>query len=132
ISEKWQKYSGAEISFLTQEYLQSKFPRATKPALAVNAAWLPTEESMGILSSLRPDQALYWGQILLSTAIQPEDKNLSFASERNQIQLDREPVLVQKSWKIFQYNAAEIRKDSALITKGRVSQPVGDPHTVVY
>lgn len=132
ISEKWQKYSGAEISFLTQEYLQSKFPRATKPALAVNAAWLPTEESMGILSSLRPDQALYWGKILLATAIQPEDKNLSFASERNQIQLDREPVLVQKTWKIFQYNAAEIRKDFALITKGRVSQPVGDPHTIVY
>jgi UDP-N-acetylglucosamine diphosphorylase/glucosamine-1-phosphate N-acetyltransferase len=132
ISEKWQKYSGAEISFLTQEYLQSKFPRATKPALAVNAAWLPTEESMDILSSLRPDQALYWGKILLATAIQPEDKNLSFASEQNQIQLDREPVLVQKTWNIFQYNAAEIRKDFALITKGRVSQPVGDPHTIVY
>jgi NDP-sugar pyrophosphorylase family protein len=39
---------------------------------------------------------------------------------------------IQKSWHIFQVNAAEIRKDYELITSGRRSEPLEDPHTIVY
>lgn len=132
IAEKWEKYSAAEVSFLTQEYLQKKFPRSPRPALAVNGAWLPEADSVAILETLKPNQALYWGKVLLATHIGAADKNLAFAADRESVQLDREPVLVQKTWHIFQYNAAEIRKDFALLTKGRTSQPIGDPHTVLY
>ena len=132
ISEKWQKYSAAEISFLTQEYLQSKFPKKNQPALAINGAWLPETNSVDLLQKLKPNQALYWGKTLLATHIGETEKNLFSASEKEVVQLDREPVLIQKPWNIFQFNAAEIRKDFSLLTKGRVSQPVGDPHTVVY
>lgn len=132
ISEKWQKYTDAQVSFLTQDYLQKKFPRSQGPALAINGAWLPELDSLEILKKLEPNQALYWGKTLLATFIGETEKNLAFASEREIVHLDKEPVLVQKTWNIFQFNAAEIRKDFALITKGRVSQPVGDAHTVVY
>ncbi|WP_026968594.1 GlmU family protein [Algoriphagus terrigena] len=132
ISEKWQKYTNAEVSFLTQDYLQKKFPRTTQPALAVNGAWLPETESFEILKKLKPNQALYWGKQLLATYIGGTEKNLAFVSEREAIQLDKEPILVQKPWNIFQLNAAEIRKDFTLITKGRISQPITDPHTIVY
>ncbi|GAA0880734.1 GlmU family protein [Algoriphagus jejuensis] len=132
ISEKWQKYTSAEVSFLTQEYLQKKFSRTAKPALAVNGAWLPEVDTFEILKNIKPNQALYWGKLLLATYIGETEKNLSFAADRESIQLDKEPVLVQKTWNIFQFNAAEIRKDFALITKGRVSQPIDDPHTRVY
>ncbi|MBN7811350.1 GlmU family protein [Algoriphagus sp. H41] len=132
ISEKWQKYSGSAVSFLTQEYLQKKFPRNDTPAMAVNGAWLPDTDSVAILQDLKPNQALYWGKVLLAAYIGETEKNLAFASEREAIQLGKEPVLVQKTWNIFQYNASEIKKDFALITKGRTSQPIDDPHTRVY
>jgi UDP-N-acetylglucosamine diphosphorylase/glucosamine-1-phosphate N-acetyltransferase len=132
ISEKWQKYTSTEVSFLTQEYLQAKFPRNIEPALAINGAWLPDDFSFSILKKIGPNQALFWGKTLLAAYIGETEKHLGFASDREVVQIENEPTLVQKSWNIFQFNAAEIIKDFALLTKGRKSQPVGDPHTIVY
>ena len=46
ISEKWEKRSGKSVSFLTQDYLQKKFPRAEGHLLGINGAWLPDEKSI--------------------------------------------------------------------------------------
>jgi UDP-N-acetylglucosamine diphosphorylase/glucosamine-1-phosphate N-acetyltransferase len=132
ISEKWEKVSGAEISYLTQEYLQKKFTRYQGKALAVNGAWLPEENSIEVLNNLKEDQALFYGKTLLATYIGETEKNLSFSSDKEVIEVDLEPVLLQKTWNIFQFNASEIRKDFLKITKGRVSQSISDPHTIVY
>lgn len=132
ISQKWNKHAGAKISFLTQDYLQAKFPRNTEKALAVNGSWLPDAEALQALNSLKEDEALYFGKVFLAGYIGETEKNLSFAAERRPVQLSSEPVLLQKTWQIFQYNGSEIRKDFSLLTKGRTSQPVGDPHTIVY
>lgn len=132
VSEKWNKLTGAKISFLTQDYLQKKFPRNTERALAINGSWLPDDEALQALDSLKQDQALYFGKIFLAGYIGETEKNLSFAAERIPVQLPYEPVLLQKTWQIFQFNGSEIRKDYSLLTKGRISQPVNDPHTIVY
>lgn len=132
ISEKWNKLTGAQISFLTQDYLQKKFPRNQNKALAVNGSWLPDAGALQALNSLKEDQALYFGKVFLAGYIGETEKNLSFVSERNQVQLSYEPVLLQKTWQIFQFNGSEIRKDYSLLTNGRASQPVNDPHTIVY
>ncbi|WP_111671527.1 GlmU family protein [Algoriphagus litoralis] len=132
ISEKWHKYANMEVSYLTQEYLQAKFPRNSAPAMAVNGAWLPDPESIGRLKKLKPNQALFWGKILLATYIGETEKNLSFVSDREAIHLDTDPALIQKTWNIFQLNASELKKDYALLTRGRESQPLSDPHTVCY
>lgn len=132
ISEKWAKRTGLAVSFLTQDYLQKKFDRASKPALAINGAWLPTNEVNQVLQKLEKNQALYFGKILLAVHIGEQDKNLDFAKEKEIIQLDFEPVLLQKTWNIFEYNGSEIKKDFELITSGRVSAAITDPHTRVY
>ncbi|SDA63340.1 UDP-N-acetylglucosamine diphosphorylase/glucosamine-1-phosphate N-acetyltransferase [Algoriphagus alkaliphilus] len=132
ISEKWHKYTSAEVFYLTQEYLQTKFPRNTEPALAINGAWLPEDFSFTILRKLGPNQALFWGKTLLATYIGETEKNLGFAMDKDVIQIEKEPTLIQKSWNIFQFNASEIKKDFALLTTGRTSQPINDPHTILY
>jgi UDP-N-acetylglucosamine diphosphorylase/glucosamine-1-phosphate N-acetyltransferase len=132
ISQKWAKRTGLAVSFLTQDYLQKKFARASKPALAINGAWLPTNEVNQVLQKLEKNQALYFGKILLAVHIGEQDKNLDFAKEKEIIQLDFEPVLLQKTWNIFEYNGSEIKKDFELITSGRVSAAITDPHTRVY
>ncbi len=132
ISEKWHKYTSAEVFYLTQEYLQTKFPRNTEQALAINGAWLPEDFSFTILRKLGPNQALFWGKTLLATYIGETEKNLGFAMDKEIIQIEKEPTLIQKSWNIFQFNASEIKKDFALLTTGRTSQPINDPHTILY
>jgi UDP-N-acetylglucosamine diphosphorylase/glucosamine-1-phosphate N-acetyltransferase len=132
ISEKWHMYANMEVSYLTQEYLQAKFPRNSAPAIAVNGAWLPDTRSLDQLKKLKPNQALFCGKMLLASYIGETEKNLSFVSDREIVQLDSEPSLILKTWNIFQLNASELKKDFALLTKGRKSQPIGDPHTIVY
>jgi len=132
ISEKWEKITGRSTSFLTQDYLENKFPRAKGNSVAVNGAWLPDANSSALISSLKEGQALYFGKTLLASYIAETEKNLSGIKEKEQIQLETEPTLLLKTWNIFQFNGAEIRKDFALITKGRASEPLTDPFTKVY
>ncbi len=132
ISEKWEKYSGKTVSYLTQDYLQKKFPRADGGLLAVNGAWLPDSNSIEILQNLGENQSLYSGKTLLASYIGETEKNLSLAAEKEIVQIETEPDMLLKTWNIFQFNGAEIRKDFELITKGRKSEKLKDPYTQVY
>ncbi len=132
IAEKWAMHTGKSVSYLTQDYLQQKFTRARGTAFAINGAWLPDENSVKALTALGQNEALFSGKTLLAAYIGETEKNLDKAKELIQVQLDHEPVLLLKTWNIFQFNGAEIKKDFALITKGRVSQPLNDPYTKVY
>ncbi|EAZ80287.2 GlmU family protein [Algoriphagus machipongonensis] len=132
ISEKWQAYSKAEVSYFTQKYLQDKFPRSSGDHLAVNGAWLPGEKEVALLSSLKKNQSLYFGKILLASHISSEEKKLDSAKEKEVVQIDFEPMLLQKTWNIFQFNGAQIISDYHIITHGRVSEKLSDPFTKVY
>lgn len=132
ISEKWEKITGATVSFLTQEYLQKKYPRKSGKSLAVNGAWLPDSKSLEVLKSLSANQALYFGKTLIATYIGENERNLSAVKEKEIVQIDSEPQLLLKTWNIFQFNGAEIKKDFDLITKGRKSAKLTDPHTKLY
>lgn len=132
VSEKWEKYSGAEVSYWTQEYLQNLFPRGEQPGIAINGSWLPDTNSWQQVTALKENEALFFGKTLLATACGGQEKSFAFASEKKIIQAVHEPILLQKTWHIFQFNAAEIRKDFILLTAGRNSQPIKDPHTRCY
>ncbi|WP_026946898.1 GlmU family protein [Algoriphagus marincola] len=132
ISEKWEKFSGFTPSFLTQDYLQDLFPRQSGAHLAVNGALIPTPELWEELGKLGDGQALYFGKTLVASYIGETEKNLSHISKKQAVQLNFEPVMIQKSWEIFQFNGREIRRDFELMTKDRRSQVITDPHTKVY
>ena len=132
ISEKWKKISGATVSYLTQDYLQSKFPRKAGKALAINGAWLPDSKSLEVLKPLTSNQALYFGKTLIATYIGETEKNLGAVKSKEIVQMDAEPTLLLKTWNIFQFNGNEIKKDFDLITKGRKSAKLTDPHTKLY
>jgi UDP-N-acetylglucosamine diphosphorylase/glucosamine-1-phosphate N-acetyltransferase len=132
ISEKWEKFSGVKASFLTQDYLQRKFTRPTGKSLAINGAWIPDAAAWHAVSSLQEDEALFYGKTLLAGYLEESDKTLSAAPDKKHLHYPGDPLLLQKTWQIFQYNGSEIRKDFALITSGRISQKIQDPHTVIY
>lgn len=132
ISEKWELISGKPVSFLTQDYLQDRFPRNKGVHLAVNASLLPTGETVLFLKKLKKDQSLYHGKTLIATYIGETEKNLSKASSKEIVQIPKEPQLLQNPWDIFSLNGQEIISDFERITSGRKSQTLTDPYTQTY
>ena len=86
VSEKWEKYSGASISFWTQDYLQKVYPRTADQSIAINGSWLPDSDSWPQICALKEDESLFFGKTLLATACGPQEKSLGFASEKKIIQ----------------------------------------------
>jgi UDP-N-acetylglucosamine diphosphorylase/glucosamine-1-phosphate N-acetyltransferase len=120
ISEKWQKYS-FEVGFETQEYLSKKFPSLTA-TIKVNGALCPNASLVEAIKSLNSNEQLVAGETVL--AINGSgSKSVNFHGEFR---------MIHQPWEIFQFNREQIEADFKLITTGRKSQPITDPHTIVY
>jgi len=133
ISEKWEMYSGLKPGFLTQKYLSKKFQFENRPALLVNGALCPDAELWKTIQTLKPNQSLWYNQTLLAIfSDKPIDFHMDDSKETELIMMTGSITIIQKSWNIFEFNGSEIRKDFDLITKGRISESILDPHTIAY
>lgn len=131
IAEKWEKRLNITASFLTDSYLQKKFPLT--PAhdnLFINAAWCPDDQAAESVKALKSKEILIQNNIIL--AWRSEDLSLPDLSTSSSLIFSGSVTLIDQVWKIFQHNAAQIRVDYALITAGRKSAGVQDKHTIVY
>lgn len=128
IDEKWEKWLGAKPSFKTAEYLAGKYPlKNTSDNLLVNGAVCPDQKLADTIRSLPEGFFLVHGQLLLA-ARNPEGD----MKPGNTIEYPDPFTLIDRPWKIFRENGAQIRKDYDLITKGRSSAAITDPYTRVY
>ncbi|MBD2722957.1 GlmU family protein [Hymenobacter armeniacus] len=137
LAEKWQCRLGVEaVGYLTQPYLQAKFPAGDVrgAALIVNGAVCPDDLLARQVQALLPGQALYCDELLVAAHV--ADASLVAELIQDGIPETRqvaEPVtVIDRPWQLFLRNGVEIRRDFALLTQGRTSQPVGDAHTIVY
>ena len=136
IAEKWQQRLGAGgVGYLTEGYLQAKFPagQMTGPALAINGAVCPDDLLIKQVEALKPGEGLYDGEVLVAaclTAAAPLPEVLAMRLTR--VEIAEKATIIARPWHLFLQNGAEIRRDFALLTHGRTSQPIGDAHTIVY
>ncbi|MGY6522851.1 MAG: GlmU family protein [Mongoliitalea sp.] len=133
ISEKWQRYLGGEVSYLTQDYLQTKFPIVGAQDLWINGALCPDENVVTAIRGLKTGEVLLYQQTILA-AKTSKQKAFSIEQVKNfqSVPYEHSCTLVQKNWHIFQHNGVQIKQDFTLITKGRASAAIEDKHTVVY
>jgi UDP-N-acetylglucosamine diphosphorylase/glucosamine-1-phosphate N-acetyltransferase len=137
LAEKWQLRLGVPaVGYLTQPYLQAKFPagEVTGPALVINGAVCPDDSLVRQVQALGAGQGLYCDEVLvaahLADASQIAELIQDGLGEQKQV---AEPVtVISRPWHLFLRNGTEIRRDFALLTQGRISQPVNDVHTIVY
>ncbi|MGI4872540.1 MAG: GlmU family protein [Janthinobacterium lividum] len=137
IAEKWQHRLGSPtLGYLTQPYLQAKFPAGdvSGPALVVNGAVCPDELLVRQVQALAPGQGLYCGDILVAAHLADASQVAELVQDglREQVEVAEPVVVIDRPWQLFLRNGVEIRRDFALLTQGRTSQPVGDAHTIVY
>ena len=131
IHEKWEKRLGTTASFLTEPYLQKKFP--AKPALDnlfINAAWCPDEKAVEQVKALMQGETLIHNEMIL--AWRSAEMSLPDLGKKTPRAFEGEIILINQVWKIFQYNAAQLKLDFALITAGRKSAGIQDKHTIIY
>jgi UDP-N-acetylglucosamine diphosphorylase/glucosamine-1-phosphate N-acetyltransferase len=137
LAEKWQRRLGAPtVGYLTQPYLQAKFPagEVAGPALVVNGAVCPDELLVRQVQALAPGQGLYCDDVLVAAHLADASQVAELIQDglREQKQVTEPVTVISRPWQLFLSNGAEIRRDFALLTQGRTSQPVDDAHTIVY
>ena len=140
IAEKWQRHLGAPtVGYLTQPYLQAKFPvcadgHVTGPALVINGAVCPDTVLVKQVLALQPGQGLYDGELLVAAHLADAALVVELVQDglKEEKQVAEPVTVIDRPWQLFLRNGVEIRRDFALLTAGRTSQPVGDAHTIVY
>ncbi len=126
ISEKWNRYLETECSFLTENYLQEKFPvKIASDNLLINGALLPEEDLVEQIKKLKFNQFLTFEETILAARVKENDLESFFSGEMDSytnIEYDLEVNLLKHPWEIFKLNGEEMEADFDLITKGRTSQ----------
>lgn len=144
IKEKWEKWLHAEYSYLTDEYLSIKYPiQKSKENLYLNGCILPDSKLVEAILSIKKNQFLlidnlpiaFYGNIdsveeLSSTDLIDSLEKVTFfpASSAGKYEL----TTVQNVYDIFSQNESANRTDFKLLTSGRKSHEIEDPHTICY
>ena len=129
ISEKWcTRLNQSHFGYDTEDYLKDVFPKISTDfqTLWINATLLPSEELVQAIEALGSHEALLQKDMLL--AFKGESRETIVNKKTFEAQIDR----IQYPWDIFLQNGREIKRDYALLTSGRNSQPLNDPHTRTY
>ncbi|GAB3549416.1 GlmU family protein [Spirosoma fluminis] len=136
LAEKWAHLLNTTPSYLTEPYLQAKFPQQTgDDNLYINGAVCPTPALVDRINALLLGESLITpaGSLLALRT----DKTASEASQladlpQHTAAFGEDLTLVRNLWDIFVQNGDQIRADFARLTAGRQSQPITDPFTRCY
>ena len=138
ITEKWQHFFKDSVSHLTEDYLQKKFPSQDGAGnnVYVNGAVCPDVPLVVKIRSLEPGKALFKQNTLIAFHADSHyftSLNELYSHEfAKRSEYSGEVNFIKELWHIFQFNGQQIRLDFDLISSGRKSQPIVDPHTVCY
>ncbi len=130
IIEKWNFFLKTDCSFLTEAYLQEKFPPTIKEQnLLINGALLPDEDIAEQILLLNNREAITKDNELLAINLQKSDL-LDFFSgkleEYSNKEYDAEINIINNTWDIFSKNDEEIESDFEILTLGKKSQEISE------
>lgn len=130
IAEKWQKYLNADHGFITQDYLAVKFPALNNAELYINGSVCPDEALTETILSLKT------GEVLTKDGIHIASRPLLgevFDSELHKRfdvkEYTGDFIRVSVPEDIFRNNDVELRKDFALLTRGKKSVKLSSTNT---
>ena len=131
IKEKWDTHFSKPASWLTQDYLQEKFPlNTTRDNLLINGAICPDGELVKAVQGLKMGERLVKG--VWTVAARMEDVRSFGDATFTATEYPGSITVIDYVWRIFQHNGEQIRSDFELITRGRKSNAIKDPHTKTY
>lgn len=138
LREKWERMLRASVSYITQEYLQEKYPiRIEAENLIVNAGILPNETLCRRIEQMGANEAILLnGELLAARLDEAQFEALIEDEEVRELQgreVDASIPLQQvtRLWELTRLNQQAIADDFALLTQGRKSAPVSPTNQVL-
>jgi len=137
IIEKWKLWLPGDYSFLTEAYLQRKFPQQkSSKTLYINGNVLPSQDLLDQLSALNDKQFLHREQVPIAVFGDFDDpEELTYENLKKhlqEIEVSSDVVQVNHVCDIFSKNRLALINDFQLLTQDRKSAAIDDPHTIVY
>lgn len=138
IREKWELILETKASYITQDYLQKKFPiHIAEENLVINGALLPSKKLVELFTQLEKNQAVIYNEELLAARLDgkqfaylEDDLPISELSGYD-ISDDKSIQLVDELWKIYTLNGQEIENDYDLVTSNRKTQAISHSNTII-
>ncbi len=138
LREKWERRLRGAASYITQEYLQEKYPiRIEDENLIINGGVLATPALCKRINELGLNEALLAdGELIAARLNEAQFESLIEEEEVNELQgqeLDESIPLVQISqlWQLVRLNEQALVEDFALLTTGKNSKPVSDTNRII-
>ncbi len=135
ISEKWEKHLDSTVSFLTENYLQEKFPlKVGNDNFLINGSVLPNQELITEILSLPEDTSLMHGENVIAIHLTAENlKHFrpGVAPNLKSLVIKSPFVKTNNTWDIFGNNKQSIIDDFNLLTNKRVSAKISPTNQVL-
>ena len=125
-AERWEKLLDIrEKRYITEEYLEVKYPRyEKKESLLIVPNFLPTEKVLDQIKNLQFGEALVYENELLVAKINLENFGLHQIEKMTDI--EEELTVFKHPTDLFSFNEKTINFDFDLLTNGRISQPLSE------
>lgn len=135
LAEKWQHDLPGTYSYLTDPYLQGKFPAGPGPddSLYINGSVIPAPEIVSAIRNLGRNEALYSTseQLIALRSSDPWKPGHTPEAFSHRV-YENELRQVSKKWHINRLNGPEISADLERIAPQTSFLPVSDPFTICY
>ena len=135
IAEKWAKRFKTEHSFLTEGYLQKKFPfKVSEINILINGSICPDEGLMEALDKLNEGETLLSGAFVIAIKLNrtnAETFKVNLIEKYVGVEYSKSFTKIQFPENIFSFNDLEIRKDFDLITAGRHSEKLSSTNILL-
>jgi UDP-N-acetylglucosamine diphosphorylase/glucosamine-1-phosphate N-acetyltransferase len=130
IAEKWQKHLNAEYGFITQAYLSVKYASANDALFYINGSVCPDDALAEAVSSLKTGEVLTKDGLHIASKLMPGETFHADLYKRFDVkEYTHDFVCIRVPEDIFRNNDTELRKDFALLTKGRTSIKLSGTNT---
>ena len=130
IREKWELYLGVTTTTVTEDYLSDKYPMVEmEQNIMINASYIPNDALVKQIKKLKPNQAVFDGDIMLAF-YSLEDQEIDL-NTLEIFQIEETVLNVETTWDIFDKNGEAIIADFKLLTADRTSEPIPE-QTVAF
>lgn len=131
LREKWEYFLQSTPSTETEPYLSNKYPlHIADKNIKINAAYLPTENLVGLIKNLQENQAVFNGQTPIAYFYTP-NQVVDFNDFEVINYTHTDLIKIENPWDLFQHNGVAIERDFVLLTQNRTSEPLPDTVQVV-
>jgi UDP-N-acetylglucosamine diphosphorylase/glucosamine-1-phosphate N-acetyltransferase len=135
IAEKWQHYLNSEISYLTEDYLQDKYPlEIGAQNLLINSAICPDKDLLEAIAGIKEGEGLFDNQLLIAVRLNEaaaKEFKMNNLSSYKRVDYTNPIIRIAFPENIFSLNDHELRKDFELLTKGRKSAILSNTNIVL-